>query len=417
MGKDLPRIAETQLDADDARAACWRPCRTATAASSPTICAHPDGKWQQFTEFKDRIVQVLFGPHDDLFMVSLRDAPRGKIEHVPIADLGKKQPRSIVPEGEDAIVTSFFEMPTIVATPERLYVVYQLGGPSEIRAFDHEGKPVDGPSKTPVAAFFDLGAARRRRSAVRQRVVREAGRPVSCFTPNRDKTIETALASNSPVNLDDVEVRREFATSKDGTKVPVNIMFRKGTPRDGKNPCLATGYGGYGVSITPGFVAQPAHPARSTASCSPWPTSAAAASTARRGTWRATSPRSKTCSTTSPRCCEHLIERKYTSQRPAGDHRRQQRRPARWARSLTQHPELMKAVVSLVGIYDMLRGELSPNGEFNVTEFGTVKDLDQFRAFHAYSPYHHVKRASTTRRCCSSPGRTTRGSSRCSRGK
>src|SRR5208283_5169883 len=43
------------------------------------------------------------------------------------------------------------------------------------------------------------------------------------------------------------------------------------------------------------------------------------------------------------------------------------------------------------GIYDMLRVELSPNGAFNVTEFGTVKNRDQFQALYAYSPYHHVK--------------------------
>jgi prolyl oligopeptidase len=59
--------------------------------------------------------------------------------------------------------------------------------------------------------------------------------------------------------------------------------------------------------------------------------------------------------------------------------------------ALTQHPELYRAVVSFVGIYDMLRVELSPNGAFNVTEFGTVKEQDQFRALYAYSPYHHVK--------------------------
>jgi prolyl oligopeptidase len=58
---------------------------------------------------------------------------------------------------------------------------------------------------------------------------------------------------------------------------------------------------------------------------------------------------------------------------------------------LTQHPDLMKAVVSHVGIYDMLRVELSPNGAFNVPEFGSVKDAEQFRALLAYSPYHNVK--------------------------
>ena len=58
---------------------------------------------------------------------------------------------------------------------------------------------------------------------------------------------------------------------------------------------------------------------------------------------------------------------------------------------LTQHPDLMKCVVSHVGIYDMLRVELSPNGAFNIPEFGTVKDAEQFQALYAYSPYHHVK--------------------------
>ena len=58
--------------------------------------------------------------------------------------------------------------------------------------------------------------------------------------------------------------------------------------------------------------------------------------------------------------------------------------------SFTQHPELLRAVVSQVGIYDMLRVELDPNGTFNTTEFGSVKDTDQFQALYAYSPYHHV---------------------------
>lgn len=51
----------------------------------------------------------------------------------------------------------------------------------------------------------------------------------------------------------------------------------------------------------------------------------------------------------------------------------------------------MTCVVSHVGIYDMLRVELSPNGAFNIPEFGTVKDAAHFKALHAYSPYHNVK--------------------------
>src|SRR5262249_22646616 len=58
--------------------------------------------------------------------------------------------------------------------------------------------------------------------------------------------------------------------------------------------------------------------------------------------------------------------------------------------SFTQHPERYRAVVSLVGIYDMLRVELDPNGAFNTTEFGSTKDPEQFRSLYTYSPYHHV---------------------------
>ena len=44
-----------------------------------------------------------------------------------------------------------------------------------------------------------------------------------------------------------------------------------------------------------------------------------------------------------------------------------------------------------IPIHDMVRVELDPNGQFNITEFGTVKDPEQFKALFAYSPYHHVR--------------------------
>jgi len=88
-------------------------------------------------------------------------------------------------------------------------------------------------------------------------------------------------------------------------------------------------------------------------------------------------------------CAEHLVQRKYA-------------RPEKLAvmgssnggllmgAFLTQRPDLARAVVSRVGIYDMLRVELDPNGAFNITEFGSVKVPDQFKALYAYSPYQHV---------------------------
>jgi prolyl oligopeptidase len=59
--------------------------------------------------------------------------------------------------------------------------------------------------------------------------------------------------------------------------------------------------------------------------------------------------------------------------------------------ALVQRPDLFRAVVSDVGIYDMMRVELTPNGAFNVTEFGSVSRPDEFQALLSYSPLHNVK--------------------------
>ena len=59
--------------------------------------------------------------------------------------------------------------------------------------------------------------------------------------------------------------------------------------------------------------------------------------------------------------------------------------------ALVQHPELYRAVMSYVGIYDTLRHELYPNGRYNVAEYGSVADAAQFRALYAYSPYYNVQ--------------------------
>jgi prolyl oligopeptidase len=182
---------------------------------------------------------------------------------------------------------------------------------------------------------------------------------------------------------------RDFATSHDGTKVPVNIVRPKGLALDGSHPCVLTAYGGYGMSREPAF-----SPVRHVL----LEQGVIFAEANIRGggefgeEWhrQGNLTRKQNVFDDFVACAQLLIEKKYTT-------------PARLAieggsnggllmgAALTQHPELFKCVVSHVGIYDMLRVELSPNGAFNTTEFGTVKDEAQFKALLAYSPYHHVK--------------------------
>jgi prolyl oligopeptidase len=197
------------------------------------------------------------------------------------------------------------------------------------------------------------------------------------------------LAPTSPVTFDDAEVIRDFATSNDGTRVPVNIIRRIGTKTDGSNPVLLNGYGGYSISLAPRFLG---------ADRRLWLDGGGVFVIANlRGggeygeDWHAQGAltRKQNVFDDFIAAARYLIDRNYTT-------------PDRLAiiggsnggllmgAAFTQHPELFRAVVSQVGIYDMLRVELDANGQFNTTEFGTVKDEDQFKALYAYSPYHHV---------------------------
>jgi prolyl oligopeptidase len=63
----------------------------------------------------------------------------------------------------------------------------------------------------------------------------------------------TRSSRPSPIDFSGYEVERVDATSKDGTKVPMTIIHRKGMAHDGRNPTILTGYGGYGISMTPYF--------------------------------------------------------------------------------------------------------------------------------------------------------------------
>jgi prolyl oligopeptidase len=350
-----------------------------------------DGKWTQFADFKDGLVQAAFGADGNLYVVSRKGAPKGKIIRLSGEHPEQSKAVEVVPEGTDTIVTYFYRSPgeaTVLPTATRLYVTYQLGGPSVIRAFTLDGKPAAAPKQPEIAATSLM------RPADGDNILFAVGsftEPYHHFLykSRENQTEKLPLSSPPVVSLDDITVVREFATSKDGTKVPVNILMRKGTKLDGSNPCHVTGYGGYGISLKPGM--------------SPlWRVLfdhgfVVAVVNLRGGgeygeDWHSAGMLTKKQNVFDDfaAALKHLIDRKYTSSAKLAIEGGSNGGLLMGA-MMTQHPDLMKCVVSHVGIYDMLRVELSPNGAFNIPEFGTVKDAKQFAALHAYSPYHRVK--------------------------
>lgn len=391
IGRDFPRIAEIQLHtSDDGR---W--LVAAVANGDGGQYAHylmdSSGHWTQVTHFEDGIVSAKVGPDNALYLLSRKDAPRGQILRLPLTHLELAQARVVVPQspgsGSDEAARASIEY--FVPTPGHLYVIDMLGGPSRVRVFDGQGRALPAPPLPPISGIGQVVSVGKGDVLFYTSTYLDPPAWYR-FEAAGGKSVRTALYETSPINFDDAEVVRDFAISKDGTRVPVNIICRKGTKLDGNNPALVTGYGGYGISEKPYFAGLRVRM---------WLDQGGVYASANiRGGGEYGEEWHKQGNLTHKQnvfddfiaSAQHLTGKKYTS-------------PAHLAiiggsnggllmgAALTQRPDLFRAVVSYVGIYDMLRVELDPNGAFNITEFGTVKDPAQFQALYAYSPYHHVK--------------------------
>jgi prolyl oligopeptidase len=383
IGKDFPRIAEITLEASRDGKYILATVANGDGGEFAHYLLGPDASWKQITQFSDQIKLARLGRDNALYLLSRADAPRGKILRLPIDVPELKNAAEIVQAGEAVIQQ-------IVPSNDALYVGDLLGGPSKIRRFDLNGKneaiiPI--PKISAVQEMLSLEDPAGAGLLFRDVSYIE---PAAWFHCRKSKTqpTKTALRNTSPVSFADIEVTREFATSKDGTKIPLNIIFRKGMKRDGRNPTLLYGYGGYGISMSPNFEFTRRL----------WFDRGGVYVVANiRGGGEFGEDWHKAGNLTNKQnvfddfaaAAEYLIKQNYTRAEKLAIQGGSNGGLLMGA-MITQHPNLMRAVVSSVGVYDMLRVELAPNGAFNVTEFGTVKDPEQFKALYAYSPYHHV---------------------------
>ena len=380
IGKDFPRIAEIAIAASRDGKYILATVANGDGGDFAHYLLGPDGTWKQITQFSDQIKLARLGRDNALYLLSRAGAPRGKILRLPLDVPELKNAAEIVASGEAVIEQ-------IVPSTDALYVADLLGGPSQIRRFDLNGKNETTISTPQISAVQELLALEDGSLLFRDVSYTDPAAWFHCLN-GKTEPVKTALQSTSPVSFADIEVRREFATSKDGTKIPLNVLSRKGMKRDGNNPTLLYAYGGYGISMSPTF----------DFTRRLWFDRGGVYVVANiRGGGEFGEEWHKSGNLTKKQnvfddfaaAAGYLINENYT-------------RPGKLAiqggsnggllmgAMITQHPDLFRAVVSSVGIYDMLRVELAPNGAFNVTEFGTVKNPEQFKALYAYSPYHHV---------------------------
>ena len=380
IGKDFPRIAEIALQSSGDGRYILAIVSNGDGGEYAHYLLGPSGNWTQITRFPDKISTAAFGPDSAIYMLSRLNAPKGTIIRLSLSNTTLADAKTVVDQSDVAIQN--FE-----PTASRLYVNDLVGGIAQVRVFDHNGNKMPGVSVLPVSSVWHILHTNGDEVLFNMETYVN---PAAWFRfdPSMKEPVKTQLFAKSPAAFDDIEIRREFVRSKDSTRVPMTILMRKGTKLDGNNPTLLTAYGGYGISMTPSF----------NFTTRIWFDEGGIYSVANiRGggeygdEWHLGGNLTKKQNDYDDfyACAKHLIDRGYTSPEhlsiEGGSNG-----GLLMGVELTQHPGLYRAVVAHSGIYDMLRVELAPNGEFNTTEYGSVKDPEQFKALYGYSPYHHV---------------------------
>jgi prolyl oligopeptidase len=387
-GKDFPKVAEIALVAGPPGSPVVASVANGDGGEFAHYLLGMDGSVRQVTHFEDKVVAAVVAA-DGLYLVSRQGAPKGKLLKLTLDDLALDHAQTLVAESDAVLqVGGEFGGAPITVTPKALYVREVVGGPSRVAIFDHDGKP-QGNLPLPEVSAVDEVEAVGDGSLLVSVATSLAPPSFTRYDEASGKSTDTLLRQTSPVSFGDAEVVREFAISKDGTRVPLNIVRRKGVALDGSHPLLLNGYGGFSVSLAPHFLG---------AATRLWLDAGGVFVIANlRGggeygeAWhdQGALTHKQNVFDDFAAAGQYLVDHKYT----ASSHMAAiggSNGGLLMGAVLTQHPDLFRAVVSQVGIYDMLRVELDPNGSFNVTEYGSVKDPAQLQALYAYSPYHHV---------------------------
>ena len=335
--------------------------------------------WWQVAGIADKCVAAAFGA-GSLFLLTRVASPRGAVLRVTLT------PGATVADAEEVIPPSSVTITGLAVTDDTLWISDIDGGPCGIRRFGLDGIPLPGVEVPELSTVSSLAAL----------AADEAVWAVESFTePPRwwlgadgAPPRRTGLGTTTAVDMSSYTVTREFATSQDGTAVPLSVIAAPESPRDASPPVLLTGYGGFGISLSPHFNPQ----------ILVWLEQGGiyAVANIRGGgeygeQWHDEGrlAAKQNCFDDFIACADHLVQQGIT--------RRDRLAIIGGSNGgllmgavVTQRPDIARAVVAAVPVIDMLRVETTPNGRYNVTEYGSVEDPDMFSALLAYSPYHNV---------------------------
>jgi prolyl oligopeptidase len=317
-----------------------------------------------------------------LYITTNEDAPHYRVFVADAAHAQRENWKEII-SPTDAVLQG------VSVTGGKLLAQYEHNATSELKLFGLEGKKLADVSLPAIGNVFGATGLYNRNEIFFG--FQSFTVPPSIYRVDLSDMKSALWAKVEAPSIDSsaYDVQQVWFTSKDGTKVPMFVVSKKGIEKNGKNPTLLTGYGGFNISLTPAF-------SRSTFL---WMEHGGiyAVANLRGGSefgedWHRAGMLEKKQNVFDDFIAagEYLVSQKYTDK----DHLAIQggsNGGLLMGAMITQRPDLFRAVVCQVPLLDMLRYQNFQIAKLWIPEYGSAEDAKQFDWLFAYSPYHHVK--------------------------
>ena len=324
----------------------------------------------------------LIGEHDDeLFFTSTANAPRGKVIKVDF-DGGVKATETVIESTSDTLSS-------VSLLGEKLFAQYLKDVKGQVSVFDLNGKKIDEIAFTDIGSVSGFyGSKNADTTFYKLTGFTNPGQVFAYDVKSGESSLFKSI--DTGVNYDDYETKQIFYTSKDGTKVPMFIVHKKGLKLDGNNKTLLYGYGGFNISLLP----------RYSVSRMVWVEqgNVLAIANLRGGgeygqQWHKAGTKLDKQNVFDDFIAagEYLVESGYTTPEKMGIQGGSNGGLLVGA-TLTQRPDLFSAALPAVGVLDMLRYHTpSANARAWSSDYGLSENKDEFEALYAYSPLHNTK--------------------------
>jgi prolyl oligopeptidase len=318
----------------------------------------------------------------DLYILTNEGAPRYHVLKTPVTTPTHEHWREIIPQS-DAVLTSL----DIIGG--QLFARYELNAHSLLKRFATDGKLLGEIALPTLGTVTSIGGEYDSTSAFY--LFSSFTMPTTIYRfdiPNARNSVWDSV--ETPIDTNQYETKQVWYTAKDGTRIPMFLVMRKGLKITGHNFVLLTGYGGFNVSLTPEFYKN----------LFPWldHDGIFAVANLRGGSefgedWHRAGMLEKKQNVFDDfiAAAEYLEREGYTDREHLAI-RGGSNGGLLMGVALTQRPDLFRAVVCQVPLLDMLRYQNFQIAKLWIPEYGSSEDAKQFQWLYAYSPYHHVKK-------------------------